>query len=326
MQLLLAIQSVIPTNTELLGLIQRAIIYVVQLVLILLAILTILFFLQRLSGDPAAVLAGTSATPEVVEGIREEMGLNEPLYEQYRIFIGKTIQLDFGISHRFQQPALDLVLDRFPRTLILAAAAMSVSILIGVPLGVYAAMYHKRLDGMLVNLAAGILQSQPSFFLGILLILFFAVRLGWFKTSATLEDDPIRRLILPTITLASFHTARLIRLVRTSLIDEMAEPYVLTARGKGLTEGRVWFSHALRNAVIPIIAFITLDLSFMIGGSFVVENLFSYSGVGDLMINAVFQRDYAIVQATVFLITMLVVVINSASNLLYRFADPRIKL
>lgn len=326
MQLLLAIQSTLRANTSLLGYIQRGVVYILQLVFILIAILTILFFLQRLTGDPAAVLAGANASPEVIEGIREEMGLNEPVHVQYHIFVSKAVQLDFGDSTRFQQPALDIVLERFPKTLILACSATLLSILVGVPLGIYAAIYHKRADGMLVNLFAGILQSQPSFFLGILLILFFAVRLGWFKTTANLEDDDIKRLVLPTVTLASFHMARLIRLVRSSLIDEMNEPYITTARGKGLAERRVWFTHALRNAIIPIIAFVTLDLSLMIGGSFVVENLFSYSGVGDLMINSVFNRDYSVVQATVFVITMLVVLINSVSNLLYRIVDPRIKI
>jgi peptide/nickel transport system permease protein len=326
MQLLLAIQATLRTNDGLLSYMQKALVYVLQLAFVLLAILTILFFLQRLTGDPAAVLAGPSASPEVVEGIREEMGLNEPMHVQYSIFLSKAVQLDFGESSRFQQPALDIVLERFPKTLILAGSATLLSLMLGVPLGIYAASYHKRADGMLVNLLAGVLQSQPSFFLGILLILFFAVRLGWFKTTANLEDDAIKRLVLPTITLASFHMARLIRLVRSSLIDEMNEPYVTTARGKGLSERRVWFSHALRNAIVPIIAFVTLDLSLMIGGSFVIENLFSYSGVGDLMINSVFNRDYAVVQATVFVITMLVVLINSLSNVMYRIVDPRINI
>ncbi|MFP4323545.1 MAG: ABC transporter permease [Anaerolineales bacterium] len=303
---------------------QNSLLFVLQLAFILLAILTILFFLQRLSGDPAATLAGHTASPEVLEGLREEMGLNEPIYVQYGIFVRDALMLDFGHSVRYQKPALDMVLARFPNTLLLSFSALSLAILIGVPLGIYAALFHKRADGMAVNTFAGVLQAIPNFWLGLVLLLIFSVQLGWVGSISNLEDDPVKRLALPAITLSAFYIARLIRLVRGSLIEEMSEPYMTTARAKGLSSPRVLFGHAFKNTLIPVLAFITIDLSLLIGGSVIVETLFSYSGVGEQMVTAIFNRDYAVVQATVFVIAVTVVLLNSFSNFLYRLIDPRI--
>ena len=296
-----------------------------QLIAILLVILTLLFGLQRLSGDPAAVLVGHNATPELIEAVRDEMGLNDPLHTQYAIFLGKAIRLDFGESIRFQQPAMNLVMARFPSTLLLSISSLALAVIIGVPMGIYAALYHRRPDGKLLNLFAGVLQSLPSFWLGLVLLLVFSVQLGWFGSVSHLEDDLFRRLALPTLTLSAFYMARLMRLVRSGLIEELQQPYVTTAHSKGLHPRNVLFVHALQNAMIPIIAFITLDLSFMIGGSIIVETLFSYSGMGAQMVKAIFNRDFALVQASVFVIALFVVCVNMASNILYRFVDPRVK-
>ncbi|NDJ84910.1 MAG: ABC transporter permease [Chloroflexi bacterium] len=303
---------------------QQVALFVLQLMITILVILTTLFFLQRLSGDPAAVLAGHSSSPEVLEAVREDMGLNEPLHVQYAVFMKQALMLDFGESTRFQQPALDMVLDRFPNTLMLAFGALGLAVLVGIPLGTYSAVRHRQMDGMVVNLLAGIMQSLPSFWLGLVLLLIFSIRLKWVGSVANLEDDFLKRMALPTITLSVFYMARLIRLVRSGLIEEMSEQYILTARAKGLRSRTVWFVHAFKNALIPVVAFITLDLSLLIGGSVIVESLFSYSGVGDLMVNAIFNRDYAIVQAGVFVISILVVLINSFSNYLYQAIDPRV--
>ncbi|NJL96085.1 MAG: ABC transporter permease [Anaerolineae bacterium] len=165
--------------------------------LVLLGILTFLFFLQRLSGDPATVLAGHSSSPEVLEAIREDMGLNEPLHVQYAVFMSKALRLDFGDSMRYQQPALGMVLDRLPNTLILAVSALALAVLVGVPLGTYAALYPNRPSGVLINLLAGVLQSLPSFWLGLMLLLIFAVELKWVGSVANLEEDFFRRMALP---------------------------------------------------------------------------------------------------------------------------------
>lgn len=292
---------------------------------IILSILTLLFFLQRLTGDPAAVLVGHNATPEVLEAVREEMGLNDSLPVQYLTFLGKTLRLDFGESNRFQRSALDMVMMRFPNSLLLSVSALLVAILIGVPIGIYAALYHRRADGILVNMFAGVLQSLPSFWLGLVLLLIFSVNLGWVGSVSHLEEDPLKRMALPTLTLAAFYIARLIRLVRSSLLEELNQAYILTAHSKGLRPRKILIIHALKNALIPVIAFLTLDLSFVIGGSVIVESLFSYSGMGEQMVKAIFNRDYALVQASMFVIVIFVVAINMTSNRLYQIIDPRIR-
>jgi ABC-type dipeptide/oligopeptide/nickel transport system permease component len=296
-----------------------------QFLIVILGILTLLFFLQRLTGDPAAVLVGHNATPELLAAVREEMGLNHSLPVQYMSFLGKIAQLDFGTSTRFEKPALEMVMLRFPNTVLLSVSAMMLALSVGVPVGIYAALYHRRADGILINLFASVLQSLPSFWLGLMILLVFSVHLGWFGSVSHLEEDPVRRMVLPTVTLSAFYIARLIRLVRSGVIEELNRAYVLTAHAKGLAPRHVLFIHALKNALIPVVSFVTLDLSFMIGGSIVVENLFSYSGMGDQMVRAIFNRDYALVQASMFVIVLLVVSINVASNRIFTIIDPRIR-
>lgn len=291
----------------------------------ILFILTLLFFLQRLSGDPVAVLVGHNASPEVIAAIRTEMGLDKPILQQYAIFLNKVARLDFGESIRFQTPALDLVLQRLPNSLLLTASALLLALSVGIPLGIYAALTHTRADGKLLNLFAGVLQAMPSFWFGLLLLLIFSVNLGWVGSVAQLEDNLLRRMILPTITLAIFYIARLIRMVRSGLLETLNQPYVMTAHSKGLHPRRVLITHALKNALLPIVAVVTLDLSLMIGGSIIVETLFSYNGIGEQLVKAVFNRDYALVQASVFVITILVICINIVANGLYGLIDPRVK-
>lgn len=310
---------------KLLQLAQSLTLQILRLAFILLLVLTLLFFLQRLSGDPASVLAGHTATPEMLEQIREDMGLNEPLHIQYATFLSKAVMLDFGDSLRFQQPAFDLVLERFPETLMLSGSAIVLAIMVGVPLGTYAAINSRRWDGKILNLLAGVLQSLPSFWLGLILLLIFSVQLKWVGSVSLLEDDLLKRMALPTITLAAFYLARLLRLVRSGLIEELSQDYIITARSKGLHSRRVLWVHAFRNALLPVVAFITLDMSVLVGGSVVVETLFSYDGIGNQTVQAIFNRDYALVQATVFMIAVMVLCINSFSNFMYRFVDPRVR-
>ncbi len=291
---------------------------------ILLAVLTLLFFIQRLTGDPVAVLAGRGATPEAMASVRSEMGLDQPLLTQYAVYLQKTMTLDFGDSTMTQQSALDMVLDRFPATLLLSLSAIVLAIGFGIPLGIYSAIHQDRFDGKLINLFAGIMQATPNFWLGLILLLIFSVQLHWFSSVANLEDNLLRRLALPAITLSAFYMARLIRLVRCGIIDEMAQPYVLTARAKGLTRRTVFQRHVLRNTLIPVVTFITLDLSLMINGSVIVESMFSYSGIGDQMIGAIFHRDFPLVQATVFVIAAFVISINAMSRYLHQLVDPRV--
>lgn len=296
---------------------------VLRLTLLLGAVLTLLFFLQRLTGDPATVLVGHGATPDMLAAVRQDMGLNEPLFTQYAIFMQKAALLDFGDSIRSQRPALEMVLARFPATLLLSVSAIVLAIVFGVPLGVYAAIFHKRWDGRLVNLIAGVMQSMPNFWLGLILLLIFSVNLHWFGSVASLEENILKRIALPAITLSSFYMARLIRMVRSGLMEEMHQPYVLTARGKGLSSSSVFFGHIFRNTLIPVMSFVTLDLSIMLGGSVIVETMFSYSGIGDQMVQGILNRDYPIVQATVFVVAVVVFTVNSAARSVNRLVDPR---
>lgn len=291
---------------------------------ILLAVLTLLFFLQRLTGDPVAVLVGHGATPEAIAAVRSDMGLDRSVFTQYTVFLSKTAVLDFGESTRTQQPALEMVLARFPATLLLSLSAVGLAVGLGIPLGVYAAIYHRRLDGRIINLLCGVLQSTPNFWLGLILLLVFSVKLNWVGSVANLEDNVFRRLALPSITLSAFYMARLVRLVRSGVLDEMSQPYILTAHAKGLSSRVVFYRHIFRNTLIPVITFITLDLSLLINGSVIVENLFSYSGIGDQMINAIFNRDYPLVQATVFVIAIFIISINVMARYLHKIVDPRI--
>jgi len=292
--------------------------------IVLVALLTLLFFLQRMTGDPITVLVGHSATPEMIEEMHHDMGFDKPLAIQYAIFIRNTVSMDFGESVRFKQPALELVLWRFPATLKLSLAALAIAAFVGIPLGIYAGMNHTRFDGRAINWLAGILQAMPSFWLGLLLLLIFSVGLRWFNSVASLEENYIKQLILPAVTLSSVYMARLIRLVRSGIIDEMTKPYVTTARGKGLRARRVFTVHVLRNTLIPVLSLLALDLSLLIGGSVIVETLFSYNGIGNQLVRAILNRDYPLVQATVFVIALFIIFVNTFADYLHYLVDPRL--
>jgi len=295
-----------------------------RLIFILFAVFTLLFFLQRLTGDPVTMLYGHGATPEAVEAARHDLGLDRPVLVQYALFLQKASVLDFGESIRFQQPAVQMVIQRFPATLLLSTSAIIIAIVFGIPLGIYAAIHQNRMDGKLINWFAGVLQATPNYWLGLILLLIFSVNLHWVGSVASLEDNILKQLALPSITLSSFYLARLIRLVRSGLIDEMLQPYVLTAHGKGLKARHVFWRHIFRNTLIPVVTFITLDLSLLIGGSVIVETMFSYAGIGDQMIKAILNRDYPLVQATVLFIAFVVIFVNSMTVYITSLIDPRI--
>lgn len=292
--------------------------------IVLIALLTMLFLLQRMTGDPITAMVGHDATPEMVEAMRHDMGFDKPLLAQYTIFVHNVISMDFGDSLRFQQPALKLVLQRFPATLNLALIALTIAASVGIPLGIYAGMNHTRFDGRAINWLAGILQAMPTFWLGLLLLHIFSVRFQWFNSVASLEENYIKQLILPAVTLSSVYLARLIRLVRSELIDELAKPYVVTARGKGLRKSTVFTVHVLRNILVSVVSLLALDLSLLIGGSVIVETLFSYNGIGDQLVRAILNRDYPLVQATVFIIALFVIFVNTFADYLHNLVDPRL--
>lgn len=294
-----------------------------QAVGVLLAISTILFFLLRLSGDPAALLLGPDATPRQVAQLRSAMGLDEPLIVQYVRFTWGVMRLQFGDSLVAQRDALGMVWDALPNTLLLGGAGLALGLLVAVPLGIYSALRRGSVSSVVAMLLAVVGQSMPSFWLAIMLVLIFAVYLRWLPSFGT---GTIRHLVLPAVTLSAFVMARHARLIRSGLLEVLGEDYIRTARAKGVPARLVVTRHALRNALIPVVTVLAIDISLLVSGTVVIETVFSWPGMGRQMINAVGSRDYPVVQATVFVVALLVLAINFGVDLLYRYLDPRIRI
>jgi ABC-type dipeptide/oligopeptide/nickel transport system permease component len=261
------------------------------------------------------------STPEQIEAVRRNLGLDQPIYIQYLQYIKRLSQGDLGQTIRGGQPVLDVILQRLPNTLLLAVAAMSVAIVIGLPLGFLAA-YHRNtfVDTILMGIAiAGI--SVPHFWLGLLLLFFFAVQLGWLPVSGS----GMANLVLPALTLGLSNAAIFARLTRSSMIDVMEQDFVQTALSKGLPRSLVLRRHVLRAGLIPLITMMGLQFAFMMGGAIVVENIFSWNGVGRMAVEAIFQRDYPIIQGFILTFAVVVVFVSIALDTVYAFVDPRIR-
>lgn len=294
----------------------------VQAIFVVWGAATVVFFILRLSGDPIALLIPDNATPAQIEQIRENYGFNDPIYVQYARFLGRAAAGDFGTSIRFKQPAMSLVLERLPATVELALVSLVLSLVISVPVGVFAALKRNTASDHLSMVAALLGQSVPPFWLGVIFILIFAVRLKWLPTSGRGE---LTHLILPSVSLAAYSMARLTRVTRSSMLDILGQDYIRTARAKGLHERTVIFVHALRNAAITITTMTGLMFASLIGGAIVVELVFAWPGMGRLMVQAVSNRDYPVAQAAVFVIAIFVALINLTTDLVYAYLDPRIK-
>jgi peptide/nickel transport system permease protein len=294
-----------------------------QLVIVLWVISSLLFFLVRLTGDPAELLAGENARPETIEQIRKAYGLNDPLHIQYLNFIGGVLRLDFGKSIQVSNAtAMGLILERFPATFTLAILAMMVAILIAVPLGTIAAINRGKFVDRFISMTVALGQSIPSFVFGLLLILLFAINLKWLPTSG---QEGAQYLILPVLTLSFGLVALLTRLVRSNLLDVLSQDYIRTARSKGLAGVVVLWRHALRNTMLTVMTVIGLNLSGLLGGAVIVEQLFAYPGVGTRLVAAINARDFPTIQAGVFIIALIVFTVNAMVDFLYTVADPRIR-
>ncbi|MFN8532718.1 MAG: ABC transporter permease [Dehalococcoidia bacterium] len=295
----------------------------IQLVVVMFVVSTLLFLLLRASGDPVILLAGEGADPQVVERIREAYGFNDPLYVQYWRFITAAMVGQFGDSISARRDAMGLVLSRVPASAELVGAGFGIAVVIAIPLGVLAAIQRGRVLGVLAQTIAFVGQSVPSFVLGLLLILLFAVQLGWLPPFG--RGSPVQ-LILPAITLGTVLLAKTTRLVRSGMLEVLGSDYVRTARSKGLSNRTVIWGHAFRNALIPVVTVLALDLSTLIGGTVIVETIFAWPGLGRQIVDAIFVRDYPVVQAAVFLIAIAVVLINTVVDVLYRVIDPRVRV
>lgn len=304
----------------------------VHLIPVILIVGIIVFTLVHLTpGDPAAVILGDGATPEDVDRLREQLGLNDPLPVQFLSWFGGVLRLDFGESIFLGLPVTEALLDRVAPTGLLTLYALVVQIMIGVPLGVLAAVNHgSTFDRILTGFAISG-AAIPTFFLGILLILIFAVKLQWLPAVGYVPiiEDPVehfKRMLMPAFSLGFSSAGLLARLVRSSMLDVMHEDYVRTALAKGLTGRVVVLRHALRNALIPAITVIGTSIAALLGGAVVTETVFTIPGMGRLVVQSIGRRDYPIIQGAVMAIAVSYVLINLLVDILYVYADPRVRL
>jgi peptide/nickel transport system permease protein len=302
---------------------------------VLLVVSIVVFLILRLSpGDPAAVIAGNSATTQEVEMVREQLGLNRPLLVQYGIWLGKVVQGDLGFSYYLTKPVTALILQRIEPTLALALGTIVISVLVAVPLGTLAAW---RMGGWLDRLLSGFSVlgfSVPVFVIGYLLIYLFAIQLGWLPVQGYKRlfgadaQGPLawaRHLVLPWITLGMIYIALIARVTRASVSEALTEDYIRTARAKGVTERAVLMRHALANAAVPIATVVGIGVALLIGGVVVTETVYSIPGLGSLTVEAVLNRDFPVIQGVVLFFSVLYVVVNLAVDVSYLFLDPRIR-
>ena len=283
----------------------------------------VFFILRVVPGDPARLMVPPGSSEEVVAQIRQQLGTDQPLIVQFGHFLLGLLQGDLGESFRQGRPVLELVLERLPATLALTATTMTTAVLVAVPLGIVAAYRSGGiLDRAILTLSlAG--QSIPNFWLGVMLILFFAVRLGWFPAIGM--GGPAS-LVLPTVTLALILVAMLVRTVRQNMLEVLSEDYVRTARAKGMPETKVVLVHALKNAAIPLITILGIQVGFVLGGAFVVEMIFNWPGVGLLALEAMRTRDFPVVQGVVILVAAVFTLSNLAVDVAYGYLNPRVRI
>jgi ABC-type dipeptide/oligopeptide/nickel transport system permease component len=290
---------------------------------VLLGVSVVVFVAIRLiPGDPAQLMAGQAATEEVVRQIRQSLGLDQPLPVQYLYFLRNVVRGDLGRSLFNGAPVVEELGQRFPRTVRLALASMAVASLIGIPAGILAATRRLTWVDTAVMVVALVGVSMPVFWLGLNLILVFSVRLQWFPAFGY---ETWRHLVLPSITLGAASAAVVARMTRSAMLEVLGQDYIRTARAKGLSERAVVNRHALRNALIPVVTILGLQLGTLLSGAVLTETVFAWPGVGRLLVDAVLARDYPIIQGTTLLIAATFVALNLAVDLLYGLLDPRIR-
>ena len=297
---------------------------IVQAAIVLLNVSLVVFVLVRIvPGDPARLMLGMEASEDAVQAARAQFGFDRPLYVQYAQFVGGALRGDLGQSVRFRRPVGDLLRESFPATLELAMAATVIALLLAVPAGIYAAVHRDGVLDRLLMAGALIGQAMPIFWLGIMLITLFSVKLGWLPTSGR---GSLAQLIMPSVTLSTYVMALLARLTRSNMLDVLREQYVRTARAKGLRETVIVHKHALMSAALPIVTVLGLQVGALLSGAVVTETVFNWPGIGTLALRAIQQRDYPVVQGVVLVSAALFVLINGMVDLAYRFLDPRVRL
>jgi peptide/nickel transport system permease protein len=296
-----------------------------QTLIVVFGVSIVAFGMLFLTGDPTEVILGEAAdrmTVAQIQEFRTQRGFDRPWYVQYFSFVGNALQGDFGYSFIRHKPAYEVIAERLPATIQLASFAFVLSLIVSIPLGVLAATRAHKPADYIVSVLALVGQSIPSFWLGILLILLFGVHLRWLPISGS---GTWQHLILPGITLAAFPIARNMRLTRSSMLDFMQRDFVRTARAKGITEQRVIYRHVLRNALLPIVTAIGLEIGFLLGGSVIIETIFGWPGVGREIIAAIGSKDFYVVQAGVIMLALIFAGVNLMIDLVYVWVDPRIR-
>jgi peptide/nickel transport system permease protein len=278
--------------------------------------------LLHLSGDVATAIAGVEATAQQVAAIRVQYGLNLPITSQYFNWLWGALHLDFGRSFFFQGTVMELVAERLPVTLKLGGIALAIALCVAIPLGVLAAIYRDTWIDRLALLLAVIGQAMPSFWFGLTLIVVFAVGLHWLPVAG---NTSWQHFVLPAVTLGYYATPAMMRLTRAGMLEVLGADYIRTAHAKGLSKGRVIFKHALRNAIIPVVALAAVELGFMLGGSVVIESVFSMQGMGQLAWDSIARNDFPVVQAVVLIIAVFYITLTFLADVLNAVLDPRIR-
>src|SRR5215475_8296916 len=295
---------------------------IVRALIALWLVSTVVFVVMRLSGDPVPLLLPPDAPTSEILRVRHDLGLDRPWPVQYATFIGHALGGDFGRSIHYRQPAWTVVMGYLPATLELGLTAFGLAVLVAVPIGMLSAVRRNSpVDHAAMGMAL-VGQSAPTFFLGLLFILTLSLKLGWFPTSGR---GGWQHLVLPALTLGAFAMASIARLTRSAVLDALGQDYVRTARAKGLPELAVIVKHTLKNAALPVVTITGLQFGTLLGGAVVTETVFAWPGIGRLAIQSIYNRDYPIVQCTVFISAVLFIVLNFAIDLLYGVLDPRVR-
>jgi peptide/nickel transport system permease protein len=288
----------------------------------LLGVSLVVFMMVRLlPGDPARIVGGLVASETDVEQIRHQLGLDQPAPVQYIVFLARLAHFDLGTSMRSGQPVLNEVMARLPWTAELAATSIAVAAALGISAGLLAALHHNRRLDVLISALMLFGISVPVYWLGLMLIVVFAIKLQWLPAAGS--QDP-GAWILPTLTLAAFSVALIARMTRSTMLEVLRADYVRTARAKGLLEGAIFGSHALKNALLPVVTVVGHQFGTLLGGAVLTETVFGWPGMGQLLVDALFARDYPVVQGIVLTFSALFILVNLAVDLLYGYIDPRI--
>lgn len=303
---------------------------ILQLIPILFIVVTFIFIITRMvPGDPAAVMLGPQASVESVQELREELGLNKSVGEQYVNYLKGIMHGDFGKSYYYNEPVIKLILERFPNTLLLSIASIIIAILIGIPVGIISATKQYSIFDYMSMVLALVGVSMPIFWLGLMMVLVFSVNLAWLPSigMGSLENglwDVISHLILPSFCLATIPAATFARITRSSMLEIVKQDYIKALRAKGLKEKAVTWKHALKNALPPIITVLGLQMSGLLSGAILTETIFSWPGMGKLIVDAIGNRDYALIQSAVLFIAIIYVFINLLVDITYLYINPKV--